>query len=189
MMRTARELVHRRSTGTLRRAVERLPAESRQAMLAGLEEERPIIAGAYSAGPAVCPALAAYRRGARTGYGEFAHAWDRYTRGRGVRQASEEELSTLITMLQESLEADGRRTHRLPGRRNGWAGRVREAEAILERGRPGAVGSNGAGHSNGHTSGNGAGPQVNGNGAVASANGNGSGARTRARPERSAPGA
>ncbi len=155
MIHAAHEVVHRRSASTLRRTVERLPAESRRAMLSGLEEPRPIIAGAYSAGPAVCPALAAYRRGARTGYGDFAHAWDRYTRGRGVRQASDEELATLVAILQHSLDADGRRTHRMPGRRNGWAGRVREAEAILENGHPAAAAGNAAGHANGRAEGNG----------------------------------
>src|SRR5919199_9997 len=128
MMSAAHGLVSRRSATALRRTVERLPEESRRAM---------------SAGPAMCPALAAYRRGARTGYGDFAHAWDRYARGRGVRQASEEELATLIGILRDSMDADGRRTHGLPGRRNGWAGRAREAGAILENGRPVAAGGNG----------------------------------------------
>ena len=74
-------------------------------MLAGLEED-PIIAGAYSAGPAVCPALAAYRRGARTGYTEFAQAWDRFARGRGVRRAKKDDLATLVAMLRAGLPAE-----------------------------------------------------------------------------------
>ena len=104
-MRGAGELSHRRQTRALQRAIERLPGDSRRAMLAGLDED-PIIAGAYSAGPAVCPALSAYRRGARTGYTEFAQAWDRFARGRGVRRARKDDLATLVAMLRAGLHAD-----------------------------------------------------------------------------------
>jgi hypothetical protein len=104
-MRGAGELSHRRRRKALQRAIERLPGDSRRAMLAGLEED-PIIAGAYSAGPAVCPALAAYRRGARTGYTEFAQAWDRFARGRGVRRARRDDLATLVELLRAGLPAD-----------------------------------------------------------------------------------
>jgi hypothetical protein len=75
---------------------------SRRAMLAGLGED-PIIAGAYSAGPAICPALAAYRRGAHTHYSDFARAWDRYARGRGIRRARQDDLASLVAMLRSSL--------------------------------------------------------------------------------------
>src|SRR2546425_10316141 len=101
-MRAAGELSHRRRKNALERAVDRLPAESRRAMLAGLGEG-PIIAGAYSAGPAICPALAAYRRGAWTSYTEFAAAWDRFARGRGVRRARKDDLATLVEMLRAGL--------------------------------------------------------------------------------------
>ena len=104
-MRGAGELSHRRRTRALQRAIERLPGDSRRAMLAGLDED-PIIAGAYSAGPAVCPALSAYRRGARTGYTEFAQAWDGFARGRGVRRARKDDLATLVGMLRAGLPAD-----------------------------------------------------------------------------------
>jgi len=67
----------------------------------------PIIAGAYQVGPAMCPGLAAYRRGARTGYSDFAKVWDRYARGRGIRRARDEDVSTLVTVLRASLAADG----------------------------------------------------------------------------------
>ena len=103
-MRGAGELSHRRQTRALQRAIERLPGDSRRAMLAGLDED-PIIAGAYSAGPAVCPALSAYRRGARTGYTEFAQAWDRFARGRGIRRARKDDLATLVAMLRAGLPA------------------------------------------------------------------------------------
>ena len=97
-------LLHRRRTRALQRAVERLPVESRRAMLAGLGE-RPIIAGAYQVGAATCPGLAAYRHGARTGYSDFAKVWDRYARGRGIRRARGEDVATLVTMLRASLAA------------------------------------------------------------------------------------
>jgi hypothetical protein len=75
-------------------------------MLEGLGEG-PIIAGAYSVGAAQCPGLAAYRRGARTGYSDFAKAWDRYARGRGVRRARRDDVATLVAMLRASLAAEG----------------------------------------------------------------------------------
>jgi hypothetical protein len=90
----------------LQRAVERLPVHSRQAMLQGLGEDA-IIAGAYSVGPARCPGFAAYRRGARTGYSEFATAWDRYARGRGVRRARNNDVATLVAILRASLATEG----------------------------------------------------------------------------------
>src|SRR2546423_15251918 len=97
-------LSHRRRARALQRAIERLPGDSRRAMLAGLDED-PIIAGAYSAGPAVCPALSAYRRGARTGYTEFAPAWDRFAPGRGGRPARNGDLATLVAIPRVGLPA------------------------------------------------------------------------------------
>jgi hypothetical protein len=104
-MRQAGDLLHRKRVRALQRAVERLPVESRRAMLQGLGED-PIIAGAYSVGPARCPGFAAYRRGARTGYSEFARAWDRYARGRGVRRARGDDVATLVALLRASLAAE-----------------------------------------------------------------------------------
>ena len=104
-MRGATTLLHRKRTSTLQGAVERLPASSRRAMLQGLGEDT-IIAGAYSVGSARCPGLAAYRRGARTGYSEFATAWDRYVRGRGVRRARGDDVTTLVAMLRASLATE-----------------------------------------------------------------------------------
>src|SRR5947207_13182494 len=101
----AAEVLQRRRERTLQDAVDRLPPESRRAMLKGLGEG-PIIAGAYKVGPARCPGLAAYRHGARTGYTGFAKAWDRYVRGRGGRRAGEDDISTLITMLRTGLPRD-----------------------------------------------------------------------------------
>jgi hypothetical protein len=105
-MRRAGDLLHRKRVRALQRAVERLPVESRRAMLEGLGEG-PIIAGAYSVGPAQCPGLAAYRRGARTGYSDFAKAWDRYARGRGVRRARRQDIATLVAILRASLATAG----------------------------------------------------------------------------------
>jgi hypothetical protein len=104
-MRGAATLLQRKHTSALQRAVDRLPASSRRAMLLGLGEDT-IIAGAYSVGSARCPGLAAYRRGARTGYSEFATAWDRYVRGRGVRRARGDDVATLVAMLRASLATE-----------------------------------------------------------------------------------
>jgi hypothetical protein len=95
-------MLHRKRVRSLQRAVERLPVSSRRAMLEGLGEDT-IIAGAYAVGPARCPGFAAYRRGARTGYSEFAAAWDRYARGRGVRRARNDDVATLTAILRASL--------------------------------------------------------------------------------------
>ena len=99
------DLLHRKRVRALQRAVEGLPVSSRRAMLDGLGEGD-IIAGAYSVGPAKCPGFAAYRRGARTGYSEFAKAWDHYARGRGVRRARFDDVATLVAMLRASLAAE-----------------------------------------------------------------------------------
>jgi hypothetical protein len=105
-MRGARELLREKRLRSLQHAVEGLPVESRRAMLEGLGDG-PIIAGAYSVGAARCPGLAAYRHGARTGYSDFARAWDRYAHGRGVRRVRNDDLSTLVTMLRASVAAEG----------------------------------------------------------------------------------
>jgi hypothetical protein len=104
-MRGAASLLHRKRISALQRAVDRLPASSRRAMLQGLGEDT-IIAGAYSVGSTRCPGLAAYRRGARTGYSEFATAWDRYVRGRGVRRVRGDDVATLVAMLRASLATE-----------------------------------------------------------------------------------
>jgi hypothetical protein len=80
-----------------------LPIETKQAMLVGLANEA-IITGAYTYDRGVCPMLAAHRRGGRTSYISFAHAWDRYTGARKGRYATERELRTLRVMLEASLE-------------------------------------------------------------------------------------
>jgi hypothetical protein len=96
----------RRPAHELRIAIDCLPIDARKAMLEGLGSSR-IIVGAYVDGDGgVCPMLAAHRRGRRTSLASFARAWDRYTRVRKPRPASERELRTLRTMLEASIALD-----------------------------------------------------------------------------------
>jgi hypothetical protein len=92
----------------LRRAIDCLPVGTREAMLAGVRAEQPIIVGAYVDGEGgVCPMLAAHRRGGRTDFLCFAHAWDRFTgAGRRPRRASKRELGVLVAHLEASLLED-----------------------------------------------------------------------------------
>jgi hypothetical protein len=89
----------------LRRAIDCLPVQTRQAMLDGLRDGERIIAGAYVDGRGgVCPMLAAHRRGARTNFLSFARAWDRFARARRrVRLATRRELDILARQLHSSL--------------------------------------------------------------------------------------
>jgi hypothetical protein len=96
----------RRPAHELRIAIDCLPLDSRKAMLEGVRANR-IIVGAYVDGKGgVCPMLAAHRRGRRTSLASFARAWDRYTRVRKPRPASDRELRTLKTMLEASIALD-----------------------------------------------------------------------------------
>ena len=84
-------------------AVWELPRESRQAMLAALEDEE-LIVGAYAGRRGgICPMLAAHRRGARTMVGSFPGAWDRFARARRPRPATPREVDILRAVLEESL--------------------------------------------------------------------------------------
>ncbi len=75
-------------------------------MLAGLERNT-IITGAYTdRSGGVCPMLAAHRNGGRTSLASFARAWDRYTRAREPRSATEREVRTLRAMLVASVELE-----------------------------------------------------------------------------------
>lgn len=96
----------KRATGELRRAVDCLPAQTRAAMLAGLREERQIVAGAYTHRGGVCPMLAAHRRGGRTSLLLFAKAWDRFTGAARPRPATPHEVGVLAAHLEASLAAD-----------------------------------------------------------------------------------
>jgi hypothetical protein len=96
----------RRPAHELRIAIDCLPLDSRKAMLEGVRVNR-IIVGAYvDRDGGVCPMLAAHRQGRRTSLASFARAWDRYTRARKPRPASERELRTLRTMLEASIALD-----------------------------------------------------------------------------------
>src|SRR5215212_268471 len=100
------DMPRRRPAHELRIAIDCLPLGTRRAMLDGLQAKR-IIVGAYvDREGVVCPMLAAHRNGGRTSLASFARAWDRYTRVRRVRPASERELRTLRTMLEASIVLD-----------------------------------------------------------------------------------
>jgi hypothetical protein len=102
-----REHKANRQRRRLYRAVTTLPVESRQAMLAAMAEEE-LIAGAYTDRYGrVCPALAAHRRGARGGVGDFPRAWDEFAGVRRPRPATARELQILCAVLQESLDDPG----------------------------------------------------------------------------------
>lgn len=91
----------------LRRAIDRLPQATREAMLEGIRAN-PIVAGAYTDDRGgICPMLAAHRHGGRTTQLAFARSWDAFAGGgRRVRRASQRELRILEGQLQASLLKD-----------------------------------------------------------------------------------
>src|SRR3954462_2386516 len=125
----------RNAAARLRAAVDMLPIETKQAMLAGLDSET-IITGAYTHDGGICPMLAAHRRGGRTDRESFAQCWDRYTGANKGRVATEREIRTLRCMLEASLlepidihsltppKRDTGERNRMPelGNQQGWAG-------------------------------------------------------------------
>ena len=99
-MRTARDPITE-----LRRAIDRLPATTREAMLDGIRSN-PIIVGAYTDNRGgICPMLAAHRNGGRTTLLAFARSWDRFAGASRVRRASRRELGVLERLLTESLSS------------------------------------------------------------------------------------
>ena len=87
----------------LRRAIDCLPVQTRAAMLEGVRSND-IIVGAYtSRDGGVCPMLAAHRNGGRTSLISFAHTWDRFTRAKRARRATEREVRILTAHLEASL--------------------------------------------------------------------------------------
>jgi hypothetical protein len=91
----------------LRRAIDCLPVETRAAMLEGVRSND-IIVGAYtSRDGGVCPMLAAHRNGGRTSLISFAHTWDRFTRAKRARRATEREVRILTANLEASLLSEG----------------------------------------------------------------------------------
>ena len=98
----------RREAQRLRSVVDRLPYETRVAMLEGIGRYDRIIVGAYTDRTGgVCPMLAAHRCGGRTDFRSFARAWDGFTgAGRRARSATERELRTLTAQLEASVWAE-----------------------------------------------------------------------------------
>jgi hypothetical protein len=93
----------------LRLAIDCLPRRTREAMLEGIDRNDRIIVGAYSdRDGGVCPMLAAHRAGGRTSFLSFARSWDRFTKARRPRPATERELAVLRSHLEASLLADDR---------------------------------------------------------------------------------
>jgi hypothetical protein len=93
----------------LRLAIDCLPHRTREAMLAGLDRNDRIIVGAYTdRDGGVCPMLAAHRQGGRTDFVSFARTWDRFTKAKRPRPATERELTVLRGHLEASLLADDR---------------------------------------------------------------------------------
>jgi hypothetical protein len=104
-----RELMRRKryAIEDLRRAIDCLPEETRAAMLEGVRSND-IIVGAYtSRDGGVCPMLAAHRNGGRTSLISFAHTWDRFTRAKRARRATEREVRILTANLEASLLSEG----------------------------------------------------------------------------------
>jgi hypothetical protein len=101
---------HRSSSAIegLRLAIDCMPVATRQAMLHGVRANPRVIVGAYVDGEGgVCPMLAAHRAGGRTDFLSFAKSWDRFTHARGKsREATEREITILLSQLQDSLECD-----------------------------------------------------------------------------------
>ncbi len=93
---------------SLRLTVSCLPLATREAMLEAVTSGERIIVGAYvDREGGACPMLAAHRRGGRTDFLAFAKSWDRFTGARGkARVASPRELAVLISLLEQSLDAD-----------------------------------------------------------------------------------
>ena len=90
----------------LRRAIDRLPLTTREAMLEGIRSN-PIVAGAYTDNNGgICPMLAAHRHGGRTTHLAFARSWDNFAGAPRVRRATRRELSVLEGQLQASLMKD-----------------------------------------------------------------------------------
>ena len=133
----------------LRRAVNRLPQRTKEAMLRGLERNR-IIVGAYvdpdSGG--ICPMLAAHRNGGRTSVASFARAWDAYTGAKRPRRATRREVHALRSMLEQSLELDPAIEHtpiaelaaQIRAERAALAGRCETPEPETPKAKPGRHG-------------------------------------------------
>jgi hypothetical protein len=111
----------------LRRAVDAMPSDAREAMLRGMDDNT-IIVGAYTdpSSGGICPMLAAHRNGGRTDLASFARSWDRYTDARRPRLATRREVRTLRSLLEMSLV-----TEDSVGTLTGAAAQIRAERAAL----------------------------------------------------------
>ena len=140
--------MRRGSRTDLRLAVECLPRHTRVAMLQGIRAND-IIVGAYTdRRGGVCPMLAAHRCGGRTDFLAFAKAWDRFTRAKRPRRATEREIDVLVAMLEATFVAEADLGHAIAdhqraarerraaeARRSGWEW-LAEAELAEGLGEP-----------------------------------------------------
>jgi len=95
--------MRRPARNELRLAVTCLPSHTRVAMLEGLDRYE-IIVGSYTdRRGGACPMLAAHRCGGRTDFLAFAYAWDRFTRAKRPRRATEREVGVLRAYLTETF--------------------------------------------------------------------------------------
>ena len=118
----------RKPIDDLKDAIEDLPEPTRRAMLEGVRANR-IVVGAYSSRDgAVCPMLAAHRRGERTSVTTFARAWDQFSGARRARRATRREVRTLVALLEASLT---------DGEVRDLAGAVRDHQALARARRAG----------------------------------------------------
>lgn len=90
----------------LRTAVDRLPLETRRAMLEGVQTNSIIVGADGNPNGGVCPIYATATPPSRRIGRPFARAWDRYTGARLPRPASERELRALRSMLETSIELE-----------------------------------------------------------------------------------
>lgn len=72
-------------------------------MFSALSDEELIVGGYADRRGRICPAVAAFRRGARSCVGAFPGAWDDFGRARRPRLATSRELEILRALLEESL--------------------------------------------------------------------------------------
>lgn len=121
-----RERRERQRAQALSRAVHKLPASTRTAMLAAARNDVLIAGGYTNRDGDICPMLAAHRRGARTDVGRFPLAWDEFTRAKRPRPATARELEILRAVLEESLNSQRRSGD------HGDAGRRRPLPKALE---------------------------------------------------------
>ncbi|MGI8623205.1 MAG: hypothetical protein ACR2NB_06890 [Solirubrobacteraceae bacterium] len=99
---------HQSALGDLRRAIDHLPAHTREVMIVAVARDTVIVGADTDRNGGACPMLAAHRRGARADFVAFAEAWDHFTgvaRQNVCRHATPHERAVLTAQLQDSLDA------------------------------------------------------------------------------------